>query len=79
MLLIKVALNPAYQAPEIAYCLKKVGIKAIYAAESYKTQKYYEMLKEIIPEIGTNKTGKIKSKEYDQLSVIIVDSKEQLP
>lgn len=63
----------------MSFCLKKVGIKAIYAAESYKTQKYYEILKEIVPEIATQRNCKIISEEYDQLTVIVIDSVEPLP
>lgn len=41
---LQVALNPAYQEPEMDFCLKKVGVKAIIAPESFRKQKLYEML-----------------------------------
>lgn len=73
------AINPAYQIPEMAYCIKKVGIKAIVASETFKTQNYYEMLCSIIPEIKTASNGIIRSLEYDSLRSIIMDSDSELP
>ncbi|CRK94407.1 CLUMA_CG007914, isoform A [Clunio marinus] len=42
--LICVALNPAYQPSELDYSLKKVDVRAIVMPETFKTQKYYEMV-----------------------------------
>lgn len=73
------AINHAFQVPEVAYCMKKVGIKAIMASESFKTQNYYEMLCKIVPEIKTSSDGIIKSAEYDSLRTIIMDSDKDFP
>lgn len=42
--LILVAINPAYQFDELAYCLRLVGAKAVIAADRFKTQDYPRML-----------------------------------
>lgn len=67
--LCKVALNPGYQLPEIDYSIQKVGVKAMIAPESFRKQKYYEML--------TN----IRSKKSDENSLehIIIHSDKKLP
>ena len=48
---IQVNINPAYQPAELKYCLNKVGVKAIVSSESFKTQDYYKMMAEIMPEL----------------------------
>lgn len=65
--------------PEMAYCMKKVGIKAIVASETFKTQNYYQMLCNIVPEIRTASDGIVKSSEYSNLRTVIMDSNNDLP
>lgn len=77
--LVSVALNPAYQASEIAYCIRKVGIKAIFAAETFKSQNYYAILKSIIPELETTSCGgQIKSEYFQSLQTVVIDSQTKL-
>ena len=38
--LVLVNVNPAYQANELAYCLNKVNIKALFMAERFKKSDY---------------------------------------
>lgn len=75
----QVALNPAYQGREIAYCIKKVGIKAIIAPETHKTQNYYEILTKIVPEIPSAMNGRIESNEFNSLKSLIIDAKSKMP
>ena len=58
---ILVNINPAYQPGELKYCLNKVGVKAVVASKSFKTQDYYSMLKEVLPEVGSSKSGTVNS------------------
>lgn len=62
----------------MAYCMKKVGIKAIVASEKHKTQNFYEMLCSIVPEIKTSPNGVITSSEYGDLRSIVMDSPNDL-
>jgi len=41
--LIVVAINPAYQLNELAYCLQKVGVKAIVSSDVFKGWNYPRM------------------------------------
>lgn len=76
---ILVGLNPAYQIPELEYCIEKVGIKAIIATETYKTQKYYEMMTQIVPEMRDAGVGKkIKSSKHPCMETVIIDSDKKL-
>ncbi|XP_037048060.1 medium-chain acyl-CoA ligase ACSF2, mitochondrial-like isoform X2 [Bradysia coprophila] len=76
--LISVALNPAYQGPEIAQCIKKVNMRAIVAPESYKAQNYYEMICKNVPEVTESRGGVIKSSEFDSFTTLILDSPNRL-
>lgn len=73
---ICVALNPAFQVPEVEYSFKKVGVKAVIITEAFKTQNYYKMLVELFPEMQRD-NARI-SKEGFEMEKIIVDSDERL-
>jgi len=73
--LIMVNINPAYQPSELLYCLNKVGVKALVAAESFKTQDYYRLLCTVVPDVETSKAGDIISKDVPSLKHVIMMSK----
>lgn len=68
---LKVALNPAYQLPELDYCLRKVGVKAIIAPEAFRKQSHYQMLMSLVPDLKSNKTNALRN--------IIIASDKNLP
>ncbi|XP_014667052.1 PREDICTED: acyl-CoA synthetase family member 2, mitochondrial-like, partial [Priapulus caudatus] len=77
---VLVNINPAYQVDELEYCLQKVGVKAILAEESFKTQNYYSMIHSISPELESCKPGQLKSKRLPMLrSVVMYNAKNQHP
>ncbi|NWV33948.1 ACSF2 synthetase, partial [Grantiella picta] len=74
--IILVAVNPAYQASELEFVLRKVGCKALVFPTQFKTQKYYDILKQSCPELEKSSPGGIKSKRLPDLSIVIMcDSK----
>ncbi|NXG49468.1 ACSF2 synthetase, partial [Psilopogon haemacephalus] len=74
--IILVSVNPAYQALELEFVIRKVGCKALVFPSQFKTQKYYDILKQSCPEIEKSSPGGIKSKRLPDLSIVItVDSK----
>jgi fatty-acyl-CoA synthase len=74
-----VNINPAYQTPELQYCLNKVGVKALIAPESFKTQRYHEMVRSIAPELDSCAPGQICSKQLPDLTSLIMISDNELP
>uniref|UniRef100_A0A0A1WXE7 Medium-chain acyl-CoA ligase ACSF2, mitochondrial n=1 Tax=Zeugodacus cucurbitae TaxID=28588 RepID=A0A0A1WXE7_ZEUCU len=76
--LVSVGINPAFQGPEVEYCLKKVKVKAIIMPESFKTQNYYEIIKGICPELPDSVDGCIKSANLPHLKYVIVDTPNKL-
>ncbi|XP_055837759.1 medium-chain acyl-CoA ligase ACSF2, mitochondrial isoform X2 [Episyrphus balteatus] len=75
--LVSVGINPAFQAPELEYCLKKVGVKALVCAESYRNQQYYEILEKVCPELKDSIEGHLKSKNVPDLKAVIIDSQDK--
>ncbi|NWU91504.1 ACSF2 synthetase, partial [Upupa epops] len=74
--IILVSVNPAYQALELEFVLRKVGCKALVFPTQFKTQKYYDILKQSCPEVEHSSPGGIKSKRLPDLSTVItLDSK----
>lgn len=75
--LILVALNPAYQAPEIEYCLQKVNVKAIVAPESHRSQHYYELLSTILPDLkSATEPRPFRTSKLSDISVIMASHKD---
>ncbi|GAB0099947.1 acyl-CoA synthetase family member 2, mitochondrial [Sergentomyia squamirostris] len=77
--LILVALNPAYEAPEMEYCMEKVEIKALVTSESFRNKDYYEKILEMIPELGSVTAERVQSKKLPFLSTIIIDADKHFP
>ncbi|XP_017467586.1 PREDICTED: acyl-CoA synthetase family member 2, mitochondrial-like [Rhagoletis zephyria] len=72
--LVSVGINPAFQGPEVDYCLKKVKVKAVIMPETFKTQNFYEIMKSICPELPDSVDGSINSASLPHLKRVIVDT-----
>ena len=72
-------MNPAFQLPELDYCLKKVEVKAIIAPESFRKQKHYEMLTTLLPSLKQSKNGLIENNDVNSLRHVIIHSDKKLP
>ncbi|XP_064632359.1 medium-chain acyl-CoA ligase ACSF2, mitochondrial-like [Lineus longissimus] len=77
--IILVNINPAYQVQELEYTLKKVGCKAVVAAERFKTQNYYEMLFDINHELAFSKPGELHSNRLPDLKHVIMLGEDDYP
>ena len=70
--LVLVNINPAYQTSELEYCLNKVGVKCLVAADTFKTQNYYKMLSTIFPYMETIGPGTLSSLVPSLQSIIMM-------
>ncbi|XP_077827316.1 medium-chain acyl-CoA ligase ACSF2, mitochondrial isoform X3 [Macaca mulatta] len=59
------------QATELEYVLKKVGCKALVFPKQFKTQQYYNILKQICPEVENAQPGALKSQRLPDLTTVI--------
>lgn len=73
-----VAINPFYEAPEIEFCINKVGIKAMLCQLKHKEKNYYELLGQVVPELFECEPGKLDSCKVPTLKTIIVCTEENL-
>jgi fatty-acyl-CoA synthase len=69
--LILVTINPAYRVSELEYTLNKVGVKALVAAERFKTSFYAEMVESLAPEIAACKPGRLATERLPLLKSVI--------
>ena len=69
---VLVNINPAYQPQELLYCLNKVGVKAIVAAERFKTQDYFSILEQVVPELESAVLEKVESEAVPSLSRVVM-------
>ena len=69
--LILVTINPAYRRSEVAYTLAKVGVKALVAAERFKTSDYVGMIEDLAPEAATSTPGELDAPALPLLRTLI--------
>ncbi|XP_066519324.1 medium-chain acyl-CoA ligase ACSF2, mitochondrial [Hoplias malabaricus] len=75
--IIMISVNPAYQLHELEFTLRKVQCKAIVCPTQFKTQKYYDMLRQLCPDMETAAPGEIKSTRLPDLTIVIVTDSKQ--
>ena len=69
--LILVTINPAYRRSEVAYTINKVGVRALIAAERFKTSDYLRMIEDLAPEVGGSTPGALDAAAFESLKVLI--------
>jgi fatty-acyl-CoA synthase len=69
--LILVNINPAYRLSELEFCLKKVGCRALIAAERLKNSDYLSMLRALAPELDSCAVNNLTSARLPQLKLVI--------
>src|SRR5580700_7011366 len=69
--LILVTINPAYRLHELEYTLNKVGVKALVAAESFKTSDYAGMVEALAPELPDAFPGALSAARVPSLRAVI--------
>ncbi|MFI4974572.1 MAG: AMP-binding protein [Caulobacterales bacterium] len=69
--LILVTINPAYRLSELEYTLNKVGVKALVAAERFKTSDYVGMVEQLAPEIAGARPGALSAARLPTLKAAI--------
>jgi hypothetical protein len=68
---LKVCINPAYQVLELFYALNKVGMKALMMSGPIKSQDFYKLLLQTVPEFKGMTSGQLKSNRVPSLTTVI--------
>ena len=69
--LILVNINPAYRKDELIYCIKKVGLKCLVFAKEFKSSKYTEIVKSILPELEFHKSTRLHFASFPTITTLI--------
>jgi fatty-acyl-CoA synthase len=69
--LILVTINPAYRLREAEYTFNKVGVRALVAAERFKSSDYLGMVETLAPELAGSEPGHLKSAKLPSLEMAI--------
>ncbi|KAL4113744.1 hypothetical protein QTP88_017321 [Uroleucon formosanum] len=78
--LIAVNINPLYMKNELHHCLSKVDGKMLIALEFQQKENYYELLKNIVPEIAQQPHGKpVTTRHLPNLEFIVMNTEKNLP
>lgn len=70
--IIMAQINPAYQAQELQFVLKKIGCKALVCPMAFKTQRFYDILKQNCPELEKATPGDLQSTSLPDLKTVIM-------
>ncbi|NIJ17867.1 AMP-binding protein [Sphingobium vermicomposti] len=70
--LILVTINPAYRLSEVEYTINNVGLRALVAAERFKSSAYPEMIEELAPEIIRKGAGPLRAERLPTLEAAIL-------
>jgi fatty-acyl-CoA synthase len=77
--LILVTINPAYRLSEVEYTINKVGLRALVAAERFKTSEYAEMIEALCPELAIGVQGQLEAARLPSLKCAILMGDETRP
>jgi len=69
--LVLVNINPASRLFELEYALTKVGCRALVLAESFKSSRYFDMIRTLAPELDTAVPGRLEAAKLPDLEVVI--------
>jgi fatty-acyl-CoA synthase len=69
--LILVNINPAYRLFELEFALRKVGCRALILAESFKSSRYFDMIRSLVPELDSAEPARLRSEKLPDLEVVI--------
>jgi fatty-acyl-CoA synthase len=77
--LILVTINPAYRLSEVEYTINKVGLRALVAAERFKTSDYAGMIEELCPELAVSAPGELEAVRLPSLKCAILIGDDARP
>lgn len=75
---IAACINPALQAQEISYALKKAKVKTLITTQKCGKQNFYNILKSILPTANATGSLAIDDTQFPHLQHIVIDSEPSL-
>ncbi|XP_011178603.2 medium-chain acyl-CoA ligase ACSF2, mitochondrial [Zeugodacus cucurbitae] len=75
---VTACINPALQAQELSYALKKAKVKTLITTEKCGKQNFYEILKSILPTASAKGSLAIDDIEFPYLRHVLIDTESSL-
>jgi len=69
--LVLVTINPAYRPAELRYALAQSDVRGLALIGRFRTSDYFQMLREVCPELDTSRPGELNSPEFPRLRWLI--------
>lgn len=76
---VLVTINPAYRTRELEFAIKQSDIRGLALIDLFKTSNYFDMLREICPELNSSQTGRIASANFPKLNFVVRLRGDDLP
>jgi fatty-acyl-CoA synthase len=68
---VLVNINPAYRASELKYALRQSDVRGLALIDTYKSSNYFEMMKEVCPELAGAAPGELQSDSFPKLKWVV--------
>src|SRR4029434_3948078 len=68
---VLVNINPAYRPFELEYVLNQSDSVALLLVDQFKSSNYFDMLREVCPEVTSAQSGRVKSAKFANLRSIV--------
>ena len=68
---ILVTINPAYRAAELEYTLAQSEVRGLALIERYRSNAYFDLLREVCPELDTARPGELHSAKFPHLQWVV--------
>jgi fatty-acyl-CoA synthase len=69
---VLVNINPAYRPFELEYVLNQSDSVALFLVDQFKTSSYFDMLREVCPEVADARDGRVTSPKFAKLRIAVV-------
>ncbi|XP_050673882.1 medium-chain acyl-CoA ligase ACSF2, mitochondrial-like isoform X2 [Leptidea sinapis] len=76
--LISVMINSLYESSELRHCINKIELKGLVLGDNISGKNYYEMLRQLIPELNNTKPGDLTSETLPSLKYLFSMGKNDL-
>lgn len=68
---VLVTINPAYRAAELEYALAQSEVRGLALIERFKSSHYFEMLRQVCPELDASRPGELTSAKCPHLQWVV--------
>jgi fatty-acyl-CoA synthase len=69
---VLVNINPAYRTRELLYALQRSEVEGLFVIPCFRTSDYVAMLREAVPELGSNASPRLESNTLPALRHVVV-------